>query len=83
MSPLGIEIMLHYHVSVGQYGSDKDGGHCPSNAPAVRDMLLFLAKEEMLGYIKDGQGYEITGRGRAYVDFLQDVPFPITKWVMP
>lgn len=83
MSPLDIEIMLHYYASGGQYGRDKDGGHCPSDAPAVRDSHMQLAKDGLLGYIKGGNGYEITDRGRAYVDFLKAVPFPVAKWVLP
>ena len=83
MSPLEIEIMLHYYTTPGQYGRDRDGGHCPSDAPAVRDSLMELAKAGLLSYVKDGNGYQIADRGMAYVEFLKEVPLPIHKWVLP
>lgn len=82
MSPLGIQIMLHYYCMTNDYNHDGICGS-PAHAPAVRDMIRDLMHSEMLTVGQRDTKYAITDRGRAYVDFLCEVPFPIVKWVLP
>lgn len=83
MSPLGIEIMLHYHVRTDDY---RQGDH---RAPAVRDHLDFFVHENLLTpltYGPDGRRfdqpqYAVTERGEAYVLALCSVTLPIAKTI--
>ena len=88
MSPLAIEIMLHYYVTAAtDYGCDKGGGMCPSNAPAVISTINDLLGQKLLDAVMHEVGskalWAITERGTAYVKFLCDMPLPINRWVMP
>lgn len=86
--PLGIMIMLHYHVFPTDF---RDGDHA---APAVAQWIGFLVGEKMLqpgtdtNYLahtmrEETPLYEITAKGRAWVSALCDVPFPVCKWEVP
>jgi len=78
MSPLGIEIMLHYYCSIGPYGREYGNGQCSSDAPAVGEIHQELVSHGLLN-----PGHTITERGVAYIGFLEDVPWPVIKWVLP
>jgi len=73
MTPLEIQIMLHYYYSPNDYNLQP---------PAVQEAVArFLDKDLLrLGSITL---YEITERGMAYVEMLKKVPLPICKWVAP
>jgi len=80
MSPLGIEILLHYHCRVDDFRSGD------FSAPAVRDLIDAFTSEGMLipnatpGYHRT---YQLSERGETYVNALCRVPYPINKWCMP
>lgn len=81
MCPLQIEIMIHYYC----IGADFREGDF--SAPAVSGAIEYFVIDRMLSYQKDGSSpkLRITDRGRAYVEFLTKVPYPIEKkeWVLP
>jgi hypothetical protein len=81
MTPLQIQMMLHYYALVGPYAGD-DYRH--ANSPAVLSQRTELM---VLGLLDtDGSrpsGYCVTDRGRAYVLALCDMPLPVKTWVMP
>lgn len=78
MSPLKIEIMLHYYAFAGDF---RDGS---LDAPAVQSGLGEMVH---FGLLVEGvePHYSITERGRAYVEALKEVKLPIkeTIWVQP
>lgn len=82
MTPLIIEILLHYFYSPTEY---RNGD---LSAPAVRDGIVWLRDEAMLIRTRAerneyGSTYEVTDRGRAHIENLKALPLPISKWVMP
>ncbi len=79
MTPLEIEILLHYYTRAA--GDYRDGDF---SAPAVKDVIDWF-KGSLLEDNPDdaGTAYRITDRGRAYIEALTDVQLPIQKWVMP
>ena len=79
MSPLQIEILLHYHTRMGDY---RDGDF---SAPAVRDALdNFRGRDEMLRACESGsRTYRLTHRGLVYVNALMRLPMPRQVWEMP
>lgn len=76
MSPLGIEMMLHYHCTPGDY---RDGDF---SAPAVRELIDWMKDENLIEF-KDGGGYKATDRLHAYVYKLCTIGLPDLKWVYP
>lgn len=91
MTPLLIEIVLHYHCRADDY---RGGDY---SAPAVREGIDWLRDEARLiefvpedarslsrgtwGYIP--AAYRLTERGKTYVEALQSMPLPVQVWVMP
>lgn len=77
MTPLHIEIMLHYYAM----GDDFRGGDF--SAPAVGEFLEWLDDEKMIYRSLSGHPkFRITDKGRAYVDYLRAVPLPVVKYVI-
>lgn len=79
MSPLAIEILLHYGTRANDY---RDGDF---SATAVRELIdAFLGP---LGLLQSSpmlhQTYTITERGHAYVDALCAMALPICRWEIP
>lgn len=77
MTPLTIEIILHYFCFPG----DKKG--LDYQAPAVLETFKFLVKERILfpDHSIDGGSYVITDRGRVFVkEGLCKVPLPVHCW---
>lgn len=85
MTPLQIDILLHYYGAASDY---RDGDF---SAPAVRDAIEGFERDQLLvpakardGFAAErGQVYVIAERGRVYVEALCDVPLPERRWVMP
>lgn len=87
MTPLEIEILMHYGCKADDY---RNGDH---SAPAVTDALNRFLNEGLLTH--DGfkpecftngalkARYAVTPRARFYLEALCQVPLPIQKWVMP
>lgn len=77
MTPLQIEILLHYHCSPDDYrGGD-------FSAQAVKESIVKLVNDRLLERIEADRTWELTERGRAMVEFLCAVPLPVAKWVLP
>ena len=84
MTPLQIEILLHYHSRADDY---RNGNH---SAPAVREALDWFLKEEIIRHegftperFQDGTlkaRYALTSRGAAFVEYLTFVPLPMPSW---
>lgn len=84
MTPLCIEILLHYHCRAADY---RDGDH---SAPAVKEALDWFLSTDMIKHegfrperFEDGTlkaRYALTPRGKAFVDYLQLIPLPTPSW---
>lgn len=84
MTPLCIEILLHYNSRAADY---RNGDH---SAPAVKEALDAFLREDVIRhhgftpeYFGDGQlkaRYELTSRGKAFVEYLQMIPLPTASW---
>jgi hypothetical protein len=82
VSPLHIEILLHYR---GRADDFRDGDF---SAPAVRDAIndfkgeLGLLELEPAGS-DFARTYRLTERGEVYVAALCALPLPTQRWVIP
>ena len=77
MTPLLIEIMLHYHCRADDY---RDGDF---RAPAVREGIDWLRDDAKMIEHQSGDRtnmYRLTERGKAYVEYLQMIPLPTASW---
>lgn len=82
MSPLKIQIMLHYYALADDF---RNGDF---SAPAVIEALETFVRQGMLratafGRQRGEPAYKITDKGRAYVEALKAVPLPVSRWVIP
>lgn len=87
MTPLEIEILMHYGTRMDDY---RGGDH---SAPAVKEAISRFMEEGLLTHqgftverFDDGTlkaRYAVTERCRFYLEELCKVPLPIQKWVMP
>jgi len=80
ISPLGIGIILHYYAIARDY---RDGDF---SAPAVKDMINRLLEDDILEPIPLEENefiltYRITERGRAYVNKILSLEYPVQVWV--
>jgi hypothetical protein len=99
MSPLCINMLLHYYASPTDYAAWADDSN-PAHArsPAVHEAMDCFVKEGLLKSkfgdvswsidqaIREGKEspfFSITDRGRAMVEHLCAVQIPICKWVQP
>lgn len=86
MTPLAIEILLHYHGHAYDY---REGDF---SAPAVRELIDRFRGDNPL-YTDSGmleietqmgnRSYRLTDKGRVYVAALLSVPLPVQVWVLP
>lgn len=81
MTPLAIDILLHYHTRPGEYG-ERDNN---SQAPAVQSEITRMLYNELLTFhdTDHGASMVITDKGNAYVRGLCNMPFPEQHWVIP
>ncbi len=82
MTPLEIEIILHYYARANDY---RDGD---ISAPSVRETIdRFLEDEDILGSYppcpESPRKYHLTERGRIFVEALCALPLPEKHRVMP
>jgi len=76
MTPLIIDMILHYHTTPGDY---RDGDF---SAPAVREAINLMRDE--WGLIENGCGrYKPTDRLHAYVAKLCSIGLPEQRWIYP
>ena len=79
MSPLGIEILLHYHCIASDHRA------CVENVPIWPEIRDWLLKE---GLVKtpskvSSRTYDLTERGEVYIRALLNTPLPVQRWAMP
>ena len=75
LAPLHLEIIVWYNSHVVDLEN--------LEAPAVRNYLEQLLNAEIIRHnTKPGWNisYELTDKGRAYLEALLTVPFPVQKW---
>lgn len=72
MTPLQIQMLLHYHCSPTPF---QPWGAAQSEA-------LDMFREQGLIRKMEGEVPTLTGRGRAYVEFLCAMPLPLERWSM-
>ena len=80
MTPLEVEILLHYRCSGRDY---REGDF---EAPAVREAIdYFRNRTGMLETECNGLGrnYQLTEKGRFYVDAICSIPLPEAQWIIP
>jgi len=79
MTPLQLEILLHYRGAARDY---RDGDF---SAPAVREAISWLyAGVGMLKHTRFGQPeYQLTEKGEFFVEQLCAMPLPVCVWRMP
>lgn len=76
MSPLGIEIGLHYHcIAVGDFPR--------LDAPACQEMVAWMVEAGLLNPVNGDRRYEPTDGLRVWVEALCAVPFPVRRWILP
>lgn len=75
MSPLTITIMLECYTCA------IPGTNVPPNiwdSDAARDVRAHLHSEKLID-----RNFRATARGRAWVEFLIETPFPVCTWKLP
>ncbi len=81
MTPLQIQMMLHYYAIAEPYAC-RQPEH--ANSEAVHQQRHSLICDELLETDPGSpSSFRVTERGLAYVKALKDMPLPIKKWVMP
>lgn len=77
MTPLHIDILLHYHCCPDDYrGGD-------FSAPAVREAIAAFVQLGLLVETHVDPRYQPTKGVHIYVEALCRVPLPERRWVMP
>lgn len=79
MTPLDIEILLHYHSRANDF---RDGDF---TAPAVAETIdsFRFAKDLLQSDNLGPRKYKLTERGDAHVLALLNLPLPVAVWVTP
>lgn len=80
MTPLQLTMLLHYHAVVAPYAE-----HEPQHAHSIavscqRAQLISLG---LLVTADTPSGYEVTDKGRVFIDALCKLPMPVQVWAMP
>jgi hypothetical protein len=74
MTVVELEVILHY-------------AYCPydpeNQSPAYRNATVTLFRAGLLQPGTRQSQYEITDKGRAFVEALKNVPLPVCQWVVP
>lgn len=80
VTPLAIEIMLHYHSRADDFPR--------LEASAVQETIAEFVAAGMLAegpntFLNQRTKFHITEGGQMYVAALMAVPLPVQRWVMP
>lgn len=86
-----LSVMVHYYFMNGEYWERHMCGtiqhESDKMSQSVSDALDFACKQGLLytptGIHNAKSYYDITNKGRAYVEGLLTVPFPVQEWVIP
>ena len=83
MTPIHVQMMLHYHCIAAPYAEHKPEHRYPTDVAKYRSELFALGLiipaniEELVDI------WLTTDKGKAYVDAVCAVQVPICKWVQP
>jgi len=77
MTPLIIDMILHYHTTPGDY---RDGDF---SAPAVREAINLMRDDWALIEHAQAKGYVPTARLHAYVKKICSIGLPEQHWIYP
>ena len=81
MTPFEIDILLHYYVSPDRHRVEID------NPPIWRETRQWFLDNDLLRHreptIKSDASYEVTERGKAWIEHVCSLPLPVATWVMP
>lgn len=87
MTPLHLQMLLWHHTRAEPYAKhEPDHAASPVVAACRRDLLEHgLIEPDPRAHPKgvEGSGWTTTAKGRAYVDALCSLPFPVCKWIIP
>lgn len=83
MSPLAIEMALHYCIRSGDYGEG-----CGDNNfkyPAVQELIALFVELGLLirNPENHAQRYLPTAGLQCFVSALEDIPLPVMRWEIP
>jgi hypothetical protein len=73
-TPSNLELLLHCYVSPAP--------HPRLRAPSIQEGLAYLATQGMVEQTSDEGVFETTDKGRAYIEHLMKVPFPVQYWAI-
>lgn len=83
MTPLHIDILIHYHTRPTEYGKEDDNFY----APAVREAVDWMVGANLLESSDPGDdaSFRTTDKGDAYIDAICTLPLPEKKtvWSIP
>lgn len=79
MTPLHIQIAIHYHVSRGPYAHGTPHG----NSTATNNFTDELYRAGLLRWNEEQQCFEGTEACKVWVNALCAVPLPVQQWVIP
>lgn len=75
MSPLEIEMLLHFHARADAY---------PWNgSPAESEALQRFRAEGLVMEPVNVDLVKLSERGRAYIRFITTLPLPVANWTIP
>ena len=73
MTPLQIEVLLHYHTCELVFPR--------FDAPAVQDAISWFVAHDLITSSLEPGCYHTTERGKTLVTLLCSIPFPQQQWV--
>ena len=84
MTPLHIDILIHYHVSSTEYGKEFNN----FDAPAVKDAINWMIGANLIEAEHDvacERAYRTTDKGAFYIDAICNLPLPQKRmvWEIP
>ena len=85
MTPLHIDILIHYHTRPTEYGKEDNN----FSAPAVREAIKWMVGANLLesNDPRDdaNHSFRTTDRGNAYIDAMSTLPLPEKQivWTIP
>lgn len=82
MTPLQLQMLLHYHCIARPYGWN-DPDH--ANSDAVNRQRRILVGGDMLVEMSGEIGYRLTERGKFFIEHICSLPSPepVRGWKMP
>lgn len=75
MSPLEVEMILHYYAASEPYPNE--------DCPAQQEAIARFEKHDLITKDDESGLYKTTERGEKYVDMLCSTPWPVVRYVDP